>query len=71
LADLDPPAHSSLREKLLSLAVTNPYSSPHIRKLDEGAYRVRQGDWRALLLIDKDQRVVLVDRVVRRDEGTY
>jgi mRNA-degrading endonuclease RelE of RelBE toxin-antitoxin system len=71
LAHLDPDTYEALRSKLLSLGVANPYASAHLKSIGKNSYRVRQGDWRALILIRKDQRAVLVDRVVRKNEATY
>ena len=34
-------------------------------------YRVRQGDWRIIYLIDDRNRTITVDEVARRNEGTY
>lgn len=34
-------------------------------------YRIRQGDWRIVYLIDATQLVVLIVRVLRRNERTY
>ena len=34
-------------------------------------YRVRQGDWRTIYLIDDRNRTITVDEVARRNEGTY
>jgi mRNA-degrading endonuclease RelE of RelBE toxin-antitoxin system len=53
------------------MATVNPYQTAGLVKLGEGAYRLRQGNWRALLLIDDKQRAVLVERVLRRNESTY
>ena len=34
-------------------------------------WRLRQGDWRAIYLIDEENRRVLVVRILRRNERTY
>jgi mRNA-degrading endonuclease RelE of RelBE toxin-antitoxin system len=70
VASVDEQAATSLKDKLLGMG-GNPYATDGLVKLGKDAYRIRQGDWRALLLINDEQRVVLVERVKRRNESTY
>lgn len=37
----------------------------------DARYRVRQGDWRIIYLIDDRNHTITVDEVARRNEGTY
>jgi mRNA-degrading endonuclease RelE of RelBE toxin-antitoxin system len=70
VASVDEKAATRLKDKLMGMG-RNPYATDGLVKLGKNAYRIRQGDWRALLLIDDDQRAVLVERVKRRNESTY
>jgi mRNA-degrading endonuclease RelE of RelBE toxin-antitoxin system len=70
LASVDGDAARRLKDKLKGMS-PNPYATDGLVKLGKNAYRIRQGDWRALILIDDEQRAVLVERVKRRNESTY
>src|SRR5688500_317968 len=65
----DPSTHDLLYEKLKSLGVENPY--PLLHKIGHASYRVKQGDWRAMILVNDDERIVMVTDVLRRNEATY
>ena len=40
-------------------------------KLWADSYRIRVGDWRIIYVIDDADRIVVINRVVRRSEDTY
>ena len=67
----DPDTYALMRDRLKKLAFS-PRKGLGITALTarEG-FRVRQGDWRALYLVDDTQRTVLVTDVLRRNESTY
>ena len=56
-------------ERIVSLAqVPRPHG---VRKLWEKVHRIRVGPWRIIYIIDDTKRIVLVNKVVRREKNTY
>jgi mRNA interferase RelE/StbE len=66
LRRLDPPIHQRVNSALRVLAV-DPRRAGQLRKLTGAPeWRLRVGDWRALILLDETQRVIQVTRVLPR-----
>jgi len=66
LRRLDPPIRKRVDTALKELAET-PGRSGALRKLTNAPeWRLRIGDWRALVLLDPQERVILVTRVLPR-----
>jgi mRNA interferase RelE/StbE len=60
LRRLDPPVRIRVQESLHALA-EDPHRAGHLRKLTGAPeWRLRIGDWRALVLVDEQQRVIQV-----------
>lgn len=63
---LDPPVHKRVEAALRVLA-EDPQSAGSLRKLTRAPeWRLRIGDWRALVLLDTQARVIHVTRVLPR-----
>src|SRR5947208_1211340 len=73
LEAIESASHKHLRDKLLALNAPNPYAVGTLEKIknSDNRFRVRQGDWRALILAKDDERVLLIERVLRKNEATY
>ncbi|MGH2860074.1 MAG: type II toxin-antitoxin system RelE family toxin [Solirubrobacteraceae bacterium] len=66
LRRLDPPVRQRIAEALTTLA-TDPQRPGALRKLTGAPEsRLRVGDWRALVLLDEQRRVIQVTRVLPR-----
>lgn len=66
LGRLDPPIRRRVNDALKRLA-EDPHHDPALRKLTAAPeWRLRIGDWRALLLLDAEVRVIYVTRVLPR-----
>jgi mRNA interferase RelE/StbE len=66
LRRLDPPIRKRVETALRELA-ENPGRSGALRKLTNAPeWRLRIGDWRALVLLDPQERAILVTRVLPR-----
>jgi mRNA interferase RelE/StbE len=66
LRRLDPPVRARVEEALRVLAV-DPHRAGALRKLTGAPeWRLRIGDWRALVLLDTQARVLHVTRVLPR-----
>jgi mRNA interferase RelE/StbE len=66
LRRLDPPIRKRIETALRELA-ENPGRSGALRKLTNAPeWRLRIGDWRALVLLDPQERVILVTRLLPR-----
>jgi mRNA interferase RelE/StbE len=66
LRRLDPPIRQRVDNALRSLA-QDPHQAGQLRKLTGAPeWRLRVGDWRALVLLDETQRVIQVTRVLPR-----
>lgn len=66
LRRLDPPVRQRVQEALGTLA-EDPHRPGQLRKLTGAPeWRLRIGDWRALVLLDESARVIQVTRVLPR-----
>ena len=66
LRRLDPPVRQRV-ERALRVLAQDPHQAGQLRKLTGAPeWRLRIGDWRALLLLDEQQRVIQVTRVLPR-----
>lgn len=66
LRRLDPPVRQRVTDALRVLAA-DPHRAGQLRKLTGAPeWRLRVGDWRALILLDEAQRVIEVTRVLPR-----
>lgn len=66
LRRLDPPVHRRVDAALRALA-EDPQRAGALRKLTSAPeWRLRIGDWRALVLLDPEQRLIVVTRVLPR-----
>lgn len=66
LRRLDPPVRNRVAEALRALA-TEPQRPGALRKLtDAPEWRLRIGDWRALILLDIPERTIVVTRILPR-----
>ncbi len=66
LRRLDPPVRQRVEQALRAVA-TDPHQAGQLRKLTgTPEWRLRVGDWRALVLLDEEQRVIQVTRVLPR-----
>jgi len=66
LRRLDPPIRRRVEEALRVLA-DDPRRAGQLRKLTAAPeWRLRVGDWRALLLLDEGERVITVTRMLPR-----
>ena len=66
LRRLDPPVHRRVEMALRALA-DDPQRAGALRKLTGAPeWRLRIGDWRALVLLDSQTRVITVTRVLPR-----
>jgi mRNA interferase RelE/StbE len=66
LRRLDPPIRKRVEAALRELA-KDPGRSGALRKLTNAPeWRLRIGDWRALVLLDPEERIILVTRVLPR-----
>jgi mRNA interferase RelE/StbE len=66
LRRLDPPIRTRVHDALRTLA-EDPHRAGQLRKLTGAPEsRLRIGDWRALVLLDEQQRVIQVTRVLPR-----
>ena len=64
LRRLDPPVRERVAGALRELAA-NPHQSGQLRRLTGAPeYRLRIGDWRALIVLDHQQRLISVTRVL-------
>jgi mRNA interferase RelE/StbE len=69
LARLDPPIRHRVETALSKLAL-DPQSAGQLRKLAVAPeWRLRIGDWRALLLLDHQTMTINVTRVLPRDRA--
>jgi len=57
LRRLDPPVRTCVDRALRELAA-DPHRGGQLRKLGAPEWRLRVGDWRALVLLDQPQRVI-------------
>ena len=48
----------------------NPYPSGVVQ-LESDIYRIRVGNYRIIYKVYKDEKLVLIGRITRRDEDTY
>jgi mRNA interferase RelE/StbE len=63
---LDPPVRVRVADSLRTLA-ENPHRSGALRKLTGAPeWRLRIGEWRALVLLDVDTQTIVVTRVLPR-----
>ena len=66
LRRLDPPGRTRVSAALRILA-SDPHQAGQLRKLTGAPeWRLRVGDWRALVLLDESQHVIQVTRVLPR-----
>lgn len=66
LRRLDPPVRQRVNDALLVLAA-DPHRAGQLRKLTGAPeWRLRVGDWRALVLLDEQHRAIQVTRVLPR-----
>ena len=66
LRRLDTPVRQRV-ERALRVLAQDPHQAGQLRKLTGAPeWRLRIGDWRALLLLDEQQRVIQVTRVLPR-----
>lgn len=66
LRRLDPPIRTRVQEALRTLA-EDPQRAGQLRKLTGAPeWRLRIGNWRALVLLDEPQRTIQVTRVLPR-----
>lgn len=65
---LPDPTRRRIRAAIVRLA-RDPYSSPNVKALRGGGYRLRVGDWRVIYTLQDDVLVVLVLRVAHRREA--
>jgi mRNA-degrading endonuclease RelE of RelBE toxin-antitoxin system len=57
-------------KKLLRVLASDPHQAGQLRKLTVAPeWRLRVGDWRALVLLDEPQRTIQVTRVLPRDHA--
>ena len=66
LAKMSPKAASAMLERLVTVAAAPHRRHPNVKPLvgHQDAYRLRQGDWRGIYVLDystDEMRVVLVD----------
>ena len=48
----------------------NPYPSGVVQ-LEKDIYRIRVGNYRVIYKVFEDEKLVLIGRIARRNEGTY
>jgi mRNA interferase RelE/StbE len=66
LRRLDPPVRQRVHDALRALA-QDPHRAGQLRKLTGAPeWRLRIGEWRALVLLDQQQRTIQVTRVLPR-----
>ena len=70
LRDLSPKARVSLLDRLESIAADPFARHPNIKPLEgqRSVFRLRQGDWRAVYVVDRAANQVRVTRVAPRGE---
>lgn len=70
LRRLPPGDAARLRGPILALAL-EPRPPGATRLVDSECWRLRVGDLRLIYAVDGDERVVVILRAARRNEGTY
>lgn len=69
LRRLDPPVRQRVDRALRTLA-QDPHQARQLRKLTSAPeWRLRVGDWRALMLLDEHERAIQVTRVLPRSRA--
>ena len=70
LRDLSPKARVSLLDRLESIAADPFARQPNVKPLEgqRSVFRLRQGDWRAVYVVDRAANQVRVTRVAPRGE---